>query len=127
MENRQHIGSLFRAVIRQGLWSMRIKTIVEKMKLVVRVILFLSLIMASCSKSRSDHSDAERDVPSIKIFLNNLRLLFPGYTYDLVLQDNEKYYQAQKIDSLFFPEYISVIGYLPDTSKYYGILYGTWR
>jgi hypothetical protein len=90
------------------------------MKLIVSA-LFVSLVIVSCSRNNS--TPTKGDVPTIKNLVKNLNLLPPGFKYDLTLQDNKGYYRANKTDTLFFPEYMSVMGYLPDTSKYYEFLY----
>jgi len=93
------------------------------MKFRVCLMILVATLLPSCSRLRNKNHLADDRTLTIKDFLNKIKFIPVGYTYDLSLQDSENCYEASKIDSLYFPEYISVIGYLPDTSKYYNILY----
>jgi len=93
------------------------------MRQAVFSILLMALVTLSCSRSRSDIPNDRANLPRIKDFLNKIQEVPVGYKYDLQHQDSEGFYQTSKIDSLFFSEYISVIGFFPDTSRHYSILY----
>lgn len=79
-------------------------------------------MVTSCLK-RGSNDSKENGSQKFNLFIDKLELLPVGYKYDLVSQDTEKCYQAVKADSVYFSEYIWIVGYLPDTSRYYAVLY----
>lgn len=85
------------------------------MRRILQVVSFIA--MASCARENEVKSTA------VKQFIEKLNMLSSGYEYNLVSENDRGYYETVSADSLFFSEYVLVIGYLPDTSQYYSILY----
>jgi hypothetical protein len=85
------------------------------MKTLVCSILLIAE-MLSCNHSQKVKAP-------VKQFIEKLGVVSPGYEYNLVSDDEEHLYKTVDSDSLFFPRFVSIVGYLSDTSKYYNILY----
>ncbi len=86
------------------------------MRLAVLSVAVLFAI-TSCEKP------AKHSAPAIKDLVNKLHPVPVGYTYDLTQSDGDGLYETTPGDSIFINPYQSIIGYLPDTTKFYSILY----
>lgn len=90
---------------------------------VISCFIVLFCLATSCLKSSNSIELKESDEQRIETFIDKLELLPVGYKYDLVSQDTEKCYRVVKTDSVYFSEYMWIVGYLPDTTSYYAVLY----
>lgn len=106
-------------------------------------ILFANFMMAlffSCQYKNNDHTQQTTDPESekfvsqtnqfskanyLRIFVKKIGFVKLPYSYSLDLNDDDFKYlsDAGSNDTIFFPEERSIIGVLPDTSTYFGILY----